>query len=371
LQELLEELHHVPQVIEVTHQSRKSYKTIYVNDAEITGQRLVGIQERIPAEPSVGNQESVPRTSHSVSASLGTAALQQNNNTMDTSLYNPQQRTSGNHIDTLASIAYLPAQVHSQKKQYFEVCINAGNYAVTLNEISLDYVKSDADLFGQILDRYRKTRGYGIRKIFLKPRDVHFVMVRTQTVILITNKNWVASAKPLSQFSVSQAYNDLVSIHEKPSEYPPQEEIDKQRYHYRCPKVLMPAHIFLHFLSRHRGDSGNGHLQDTWLRRLPKKLNTSILDQMQRPARNWSAGSGLVHETEDDFVFGWGVHILEGPNQAGLSLVLALGIAVAFLVSCLVVGIANTEEQGFGVGQFLIAIVTCGMTAVYFALADR
>jgi hypothetical protein len=74
---------------------------------------------------------------------------------------------------------------------------------------------------------------------------------------------------------------------------------------------------------------------------------------------------------EDDIVFGWGVHIIEGPNQPGLSLVLASGIALAFLVSCLLVGLARTEEQGFGVGQFVVAIVTCGMMAVYFALEDR
>jgi hypothetical protein len=35
------------------------------------------------------------------------------------------------------------------------------------------------------------------------------------------------------------------------------------------------------------------------------------------------------------------------------------------------VGLAKTQEQGFGVGQFLIAIVACGMTAIYFAFEDR
>jgi len=96
---------------------------------------------------------------------------------------------------------------------------------------------------------------------------------------------------------------------------------------------------------------------------LPKELNAGILYQVQPPARNWSAGGALAqeHETGDNFIFGWGVHVVESPNQAGLSLVLALAIAVAFLVSCLVVGLANTEEQGFGVGpvsgcQLLLAV---------------
>jgi len=78
----------------------------------------------------------------------------------------------------------------------------------------------------------------------------------------------------------------------------------------------------------------------------------------------------MVQEAEDDIVFGWGVHILEGPNQAGLSFILALGIAVALLVSCLVAWLAKTEEQGFGVGQFLIAIVACSMPAVYYTFED-
>jgi hypothetical protein len=166
------------------------------------------------------------------------------------------------------------------------------------------------------------------------------------------------------QFSVSQAYYDLAGIHGKPSEYPPQEEVDNENYHYRCPKILMPANLFLHFLRHPRRDSRDGHLGDTWLQRLPKKLNDSILEEVQRSTRGRGA-------EEDDLVFGWGVHILEGPNHAGLSLVLAFGIAVTFLVSCLIVGLAQTQEQGFGVGQFLLAIVACGMAAVYFALQDR
>lgn len=124
----------------------------------------------------------------------------------------------------------------------------------------------------------------------------------------------------------------------------------------------MPPHIFLHFLNRARRSSWDEHSPDTWFQRLPKKLNTSILDQVRRSAGNPDASDAII---------GWGVHILEGPNQAGLSLVLALGIAAAFLVSCLLVGLAKTQEQGFGVGQFLIAIMTCGMTAVYFHLEDR
>lgn len=124
----------------------------------------------------------------------------------------------------------------------------------------------------------------------------------------------------------------------------------------------MPTKLFLHFLDRDYRGSWDDHSPDTWLQRLPKKLNTSILDEARQSGGNPDAS---------DAVISLDVHILEGPNQVGLSLVLALGIAVAFLTSCLLVGIAKTEEQGFGVGQFLIAIMTCGMTAVYFYFEDR
>lgn len=133
----------------------------------------------------------------------------------------------------------------------------------------------------------------------------------------------------------------------------------------------MPANLFLHFVRRPRGDSRGGHLGDTWLQRLPKKLNTSILDEVQRSTRNRSATAQLAQENEqDDIVFGSGVHVLEGLNHTALCIILTLSVAVAFLVSCLMVGLAKTEEQGFGVGQFLIAIMLGVMSAIYFALQD-
>jgi hypothetical protein len=167
-----------------------------------------------------------------------------------------------------------------------------------------------------------------------------------------------------------------VGIHKKSSEYPPQEEVDQLRYHYFCPKILMPANVFLHFLYSASCNEWDAHVDDTWLKRLPKKLDNSILGSVRRAgnlAAGAGAGAGQVQNNRhgEDVVIGWGVHILEGPNHVGLTLVLAAGIAVAFLVSCLLVGFAKTQEQGFGVGQFFLAAMACGMAAVYFALTDR
>ena len=101
----------------------------------------------------------------------------------------------------------------------------------------------------------------------------------------------------------------------------------------------MPAHIFIHFLHRARWNVWGDHADDTWLKRLPKKLNESIL--------------------------------ADGPNHAVLGLFLALGLIITFVISCLIVGIAKTQEQAFGVGQYLVAIVVALMSAMYFKLQDQ
>jgi hypothetical protein len=71
---------------------------------------------------------------------------------------------------------------------------------------------------------------------------------------------------------------------------------------------------------------------------------------------------------DPNLAFGWGVHILDGPNHAVLGLLLAIGVAVAFVISGMVVGFAKTQEQGFGIGSFLLAILTSAI--VYFQLQD-
>ena len=124
----------------------------------------------------------------------------------------------------------------------------------------------------------------------------------------------------------------------------------------------MPVNVFLHYLHRARWGTEDDHPYDTWLKRLPKKLNESLLK---------AAESQAMGAANPDLVFGWGVHIIEGPSHFVLSVMLAGGITVAFMVSVLVMGVAHTEEQGFGVGSFLMSVVTAAMAAIYFMLMDR
>jgi hypothetical protein len=55
-------------------------------------------------------------------------------------------------------------------------------------------------------------------------------------------------------------------------------------------------------------------------------------------------------------------------------MLLAIGVAATFVVSGMVMGFAKTEEQGFGVGNFLLAILAILASAVvdvYFQLQDQ
>ena len=164
------------------------------------------------------------------------------------------------------------------------------------------------------------------------------------------------------QFSINPKVQYGTGIHRKPYEYPPEEELKDKRYHYLCPKMVMPVNVFLHYLHRARWGTEDDHPYDTWLKRLPKKLNESLLLAAQRQA---------VGADNPDLVFGWGVHIIEGPSHFVLSMMLATGIVIAFTVSGLVMGVARTQEQGFGVGSFLLAIVASIMAAIYFKLMDK
>ena len=70
-------------------------------------------------------------------------------------------------------------------------------------------------------------------------------------------------------------------------------------------------------------------------------------------------------------VYGWGIHILEGPDHAALSLALGVGVLFSFVISVVVIGLAQTQEQGFGVGQWVVAVLACVMSALYFRLLEH
>ncbi|KAH7082073.1 hypothetical protein FB567DRAFT_581517 [Paraphoma chrysanthemicola] len=254
-----------------------------------------------------------------------------------------QSPTSG-AADANSTAAHIINVTFSPR--FFEVCVNIGNYAIDHHEIDISKISSDGELFELIWDKYKCSRSFGLRRLFLRPRDVHFVM-----------------------FSVNRRSQYGAGIHKRPDEFPPQEELDGNRYHFLCPKIRMPVNVFLHYLHRARWNVWGEHAEDTWLQRLPKKLNESMLAEWrQNNAITQQHGGEAIGDS--NLAFGWGVHILDGPNHAALGILIAIGITVAFVVSGMVVGFAKTQEQGFAVGSFLLAILASVMAAVYFQLQD-
>ncbi|CAN9115727.1 unnamed protein product [Alternaria alternata] len=250
----------------------------------------------------------------------------------------PRAGNAQNIVSSTASGSDYVVEITSPFK-YFEVCVSTGNHAIDHHEVDISRISSDNELFEMIWDKYNISRGIGLRRLFLRPSDVNFVM-----------------------FSVGQRNQYGAGIHKKPDEFPPQEELDEKRYHYLCPRIRMPVNVFLHYLDRARWNIWGEHMENIWLQRLPKKLDRDLIAEAQQAKGNAPAN--------EDLAFGWGIHIIEGPNHAVLGLLLAIGVAVAFVVSGMIVGFAKTQEQGFGVRNFLLAILASTMTAVYFQLQD-
>jgi hypothetical protein len=90
---------------------------------------------------------------------------------------NAPSNAIGTHLVSLTEVT-----VDKRVPTYFEVCTNTGNYAVGHFELDISEAATDGELFEKIWDTYNQTRGFGIRRLFLRPRDVHFVMVRNHSI---------------------------------------------------------------------------------------------------------------------------------------------------------------------------------------------
>ena len=84
--------------------------------------------------------------------------------------------------NSLGSIAPHVVDIRISPK-YFEVCVNIDNNDIDHHEIDISDVDSDGELFQRIWEKYNSKRGI-LRRLFLRPRDVHFVMVGALTATL-------------------------------------------------------------------------------------------------------------------------------------------------------------------------------------------
>jgi hypothetical protein len=241
----------------------------------------------------------------------------------------------GNNLE-LSQGLHFNTSKHSQlTNRFFELCVDTGALNISLAEIHLTYrsglheVRTDSAFFALINTRYHALRRNRLFGFLFKPVDIQFV-----------------------RFGIVDSYR--VGIYAQ--EIPPPKEVDENRYHYHeCPLDPLPPidrRTFFHYFYNHeRHGSCQSRL---FFDRMPKKLHSSIVKQ--------SASNKLT--------LGWGVHIIEGPNKPLLSLCLCLVLVLSFVVSLAVTLAQKTQESGFGVGQWMVAMMSAALAAVYFHIAD-
>ena len=64
-----------------------------------------------------------------------------------------------------------------QKPAFLELCINTGEFSVSLGELDVREITSDGALFQKIWAKYREIRGFRMRMVYLKPCEIQFVYV--------------------------------------------------------------------------------------------------------------------------------------------------------------------------------------------------
>lgn len=188
----------------------------------------------------------------------------------------------------------------------------------------------------KITERYTQLSRKGLYCLLYRPSDIHFV-----------------------QFAV-HAGGRHVGIYNGPMTIPPETEVKAKSWHYHgCP--LKPSRpidrrTFFHLFYSHVDDhqSCNTAIPPRlYLDRLPKKLNRSILSA----------------KTPED-IFGWGVHIIEGPNKPMIAWLATAIIFISFIVALVYDLARHNDDSGFAIGQWIVAVLSAVLTAVYFHMED-
>ncbi|MCJ1438964.1 hypothetical protein MMC27_008354 [Xylographa pallens] len=205
--------------------------------------------------------------------------------------------------------------------KFLEVCINTGKWHRSLGEIDITRVSCDRELFALIKQRYDEVRGHRSKLFFLEPAKVEWV-----------------------QFSLEERHRVGIMLH--PMAVPPKGEVDNHHYDYEpCPLEPLPPipdNVFMHYLN----DPGP-HRRPTWLRRLPKKMNYSLLN------------------ASEELVTGWGLHIIEGPNWVAIWTAAFCVTFVSGVFSTLWSILRNDVSGGFGIGSWLVSALTLGIMAYF------
>jgi hypothetical protein len=109
----------------------------------------------------------------------------------------------------------------------------------------------------------------------------------------------------------------------------------------------MPPEIFIHYLEHDEADL-NPRRND-WLPRLPKRLDKRVIDC-------------------DSVPYGWGIHIIEGPNREVIFWIIMLTILASVLVSALWASLHKDVQGGAGLGTLIVALPPVILAAFLFRL---
>ena len=66
--------------------------------------------------------------------------------------------------------------------------------------------------------------------------------------------------------------------------------------------------------------------------------------------------------------FGWGVHIVQGPNRPMLAWATVAIVVLSFMVSLVYNKLSDARDSGFALGQWMMAVGATSLAAVYFHL---
>ncbi|KAI3316669.1 hypothetical protein HD806DRAFT_527666 [Xylariaceae sp. AK1471] len=279
-----------------------------------------------PKQTSTNQDSNVPLSSPNASIPNSSGNTRQGG---ISNIGNPMGNPMGNLMKQglmAATSSSVSSQVSIRQPRFLALCVNTGGIYKTLAEIDTSGAMSDAAVFFIMKNEYLKTRGLRSRfKFLIKPATIEFV-----------------------QFTLWNRRGAYISVCNRPNCIPPDDSVD---YEY-SPKPLrpllpMPPEIFIHYLDHGEGDLSP--VRNDWFPRLPKRLNKRVIDC-------------------DEACFGWGVHIIEGPNREVIFWIAILTILASVLTSVLWSTLKSDVQGGAGLGALIVALPPAILAAFLFRL---
>jgi hypothetical protein len=154
------------------------------------------------------------------------------------------------------------------------------------------------------------------------------------------------------KFAVFSRRNGYVGISDSNELWsiPPAEDRD---YTYRPVPLKFPppisSKIFMHLLNCN--NPGDVYRRKIWIHRIPKRLKQRLVD------------------VPDLLVFGWGIHIIEGPNKTAVFWITMSAVFASILASVLWTSLRHDIQGGMGLGSMIIALPPVIMAAFLFKLS--